>query len=212
MNKEKVLAAIKKKRLVAIIRLGKEGDITKITRALLDGGINILEVTSNTPDYLEKIETLSTLFNKELIIGAGTVTNLTIAKAAITAGAQFLVTPNTNVEVIQYANKLAIPILVGAMTPTEICTAVEAGADLIKLFPAGGLGINYFKAIKGPLDNVPFFVVGGINTTTAREWLNAGVDGIGIGSSLVSAAKMNKQKNIKDLRMKATEWVALLQN
>jgi 2-dehydro-3-deoxyphosphogluconate aldolase/(4S)-4-hydroxy-2-oxoglutarate aldolase len=110
-----------------------------------------------------------------------------LAKKAISGGAQFLVTPNTNKEVAEAGKANGIPVLMGAMTPTEVADALAYGADIIKLFPAGDLGISYFKSLKGPFDTVPFFAVGGVNDDTIRDWFEAGIDGVGLGSSLVKS-------------------------
>ena len=118
----------------------------------------------------------------------GTVINADLAERAIKAGAHFLVTPNVNQQVIELANQASVPVLVGAMTPTEIVQAWEWGADLIKLFPANLLGVNYLKAVSGPLDQVKIVPTGGVNIENAKDWLAAGAVGLGLGSSLLTTA------------------------
>lgn len=207
MEKTKILDQILKEKLVAIIRLPHSTDIEQVVKALVTGGVKVLEITSNTPGYLDGIKEARNN-HPNTIVGAGTVTNKEIAKKAIASGAQFLVTPNTKVEVIQIAHEHNIPVLMGAMTPTEITEAVEAGADIIKLFPAGPLGLNYFKTIKGPFKTVNFFAVGGINTNNAQEWLNAGALGVGVGGSLAKPIK--SKTDFEETVTKANQFIKLL--
>lgn len=180
MNKQDIIDTIKQEKIVAILRTKHQNEVAKVIDIVISSGIKVLEVTSNTPGYIEEIKKARALYPKKLI-GVGTVINVEIAKKSLQAGAQFLVTPNTNVEVIKYANKNNTPIFAGALTPTEVCTAHENGADIIKLFPAGSTGIPYFKAIKAPLDGFEYFAVGAISPKNAQEWFNAGASGIGYG-------------------------------
>ncbi len=207
MEKTKILNQILKEKLVAIIRLQHKDEIEQVLRALITGGVRVLEITSNTPGYLEGIKEARNR-HPNTIIGAGTVTNGEIAKKAIASGAQFLVTPNTKVEVIQIAHEHNVPVLMGAMTPTEIVNAVEAGADIIKLFPAGPLGLDYFKTIKGPFKSVNFFAVGGVNTSNAQEWINAGALGVGVGGSLASPIKT--KADFEETVKRANQFIKLL--
>ncbi|WJJ95274.1 bifunctional 4-hydroxy-2-oxoglutarate aldolase/2-dehydro-3-deoxy-phosphogluconate aldolase [Algibacter luteus] len=190
MKRENIVAIIKKERVIAIVRTKTQLHISKLIQDLVEGGIKVIEITSNTPGYLEEIAKARKKYpDSDIIIGAGTVTNVKIADAAIQAGAQFLVTPNTNTEVIALAHRNNIPVAMGALTPTEICVAAEHGADIIKLFPAGDLGISYFKSVKAPLDTITYFVVGGINLSNIEEWIAAGISGVGLGSALTKEEK-----------------------
>ncbi|RTE54057.1 bifunctional 4-hydroxy-2-oxoglutarate aldolase/2-dehydro-3-deoxy-phosphogluconate aldolase [Arenibacter aquaticus] len=199
MKKEDIVKKIKKEKIVAIVRLKEQLEVPTLLKSLISGGLKVLEITSNTPGFCDEITSARSLYSdRDILIGAGTVTNASIAKNAIQAGAQFLVTPNTNIDVIQIAHKNNIPVLMGAATPTEVCVAVENGADIIKLFPAGNLGIDYFKSIKAPLDKVNFFVVGGINLLNIEDWLEAGATGVGLGSILTQSNNgSNALENIK---------------
>lgn len=183
MNKNEIISFLEEEKLVAIIRQKDRQKIQPIISALVDGGIKVLEITSNTPGFLEEIRNARNLY-PNILVGAGTITNKNLAAKAVAAGAQFLVTPNVDVSIIPVAHSHGIPVIMGALTPSEICVANEHGADIIKLFPAGIFGMDYFKAIKGPLSNLKFFVVGGINTGNIKEWMLAGADGFGIGSEL----------------------------
>ncbi len=190
MKRAQIVKILKTEKIVAIVRMNEQIEVKSFLKSLINGGIKVLEITSNTPGFAEEIANARNRYTQfEVLIGAGTVTNVDIAKEAIKAGAQFLVTPNTNIEVIKIAHAHDIPVLMGAVTPTEICVAVENGADIIKLFPAGSLGINYFKAIKAPLDKVDFFVVGGVNLTNIKDWMEAGAAGVGLGNVLTQTTK-----------------------
>lgn len=182
-----IVKRIEQAKLVAIIRLEDISSIKDLLKTLYESGITVLEITSNTPDYCSEIVKARILLPDGLI-GAGTILNVSMAQDAIDAGAQFLVSPNVNTAVIAAAHKADIPILTGALTPTEIATAIEYKADIIKLFPAGTLGIPYLKLLMGPFNKVKFFAVGGINEINAAEWFNAGASGIGIGGALTTGS------------------------
>lgn len=184
MKRNETVNNIKAEKLVVVIRLQQQKDVPEVIKALVTGGVKVLEITSNTPGYLEEIKRARNR-HPNIFVGAGTVMNTAIATEAINAGAQFLVTPNTNIDVVQVAHEKEIPVLMGALTPTEICTAVDGKADVVKLFPSAAMGINYFKAVKGPLDKVDFFAVGGIAPENLQEWKDAGVSGFGLGGNLV---------------------------
>lgn len=200
MNRQDIVKRIKKEKIITIVRLKEQFEVPIFIEKLINANITVLEITSNTPGYSNEISNARKKYaNSNILIGAGTVTNIRIAQEAIKAGAQFLVTPNTNPDVVAIAHKNEIPVLMGALTPSEICTAIENGADIIKLFPAESLGINYFKAIKGPLSNIDFFVVGGINLSNIGDWMSAGASGVGLGSVLTNALKTGSEETIKNL-------------
>lgn len=187
MERKEIVKIIKQEKVVAILRAKKQEDVAPVIETVMSAGITVLEITSNTPGYMEEIAKARLLY-PTILIGAGTIINPQIAKKAIEAGAQFLVSPNTNVAVIKIAHENDVPILVGAFTPTEVCVAHENGADVIKLFPAGNLGIPYLEAVKAPLDNIEYFAVGGIDTENMQDWLNAGASGLGYGCVVLDAA------------------------
>ncbi|HET8735300.1 MAG TPA: bifunctional 4-hydroxy-2-oxoglutarate aldolase/2-dehydro-3-deoxy-phosphogluconate aldolase [Pricia sp.] len=183
-DKKEIVDYIVTEKLISIVRLQNQASVQPTVDALITGGISVLEITVNTPGFSEEIERARKR-HPHVLIGAGTVTNADLAKRALASGAQFLVTPNTRNEVAETALAHDIPLLMGAMTPTEVANAIGYGADIIKLFPAGALGISYFTSLKGPFDRVPFFAVGGVDESNLGEWLAAGIDGVGLGSSLV---------------------------
>ncbi len=198
MSRQEKVALIKQEKIVAIIRSKTEFKVQPILQTLYNSGIKVLEITSNTVNFEKELKHSRQRY-PELLIGAGTVTNISIAKKSILAGAQFLVTPNTNIDVLVYAHKHNIPVLMGAITPTEICAAYEAGADLIKVFPANtsDASLNYFKAIKAPLDQIPMFAVGGINVNNIESWFKAGINGVGVGGALTCFDENNSLLDIE---------------
>ncbi|WP_298493921.1 bifunctional 4-hydroxy-2-oxoglutarate aldolase/2-dehydro-3-deoxy-phosphogluconate aldolase [uncultured Algibacter sp.] len=199
MKREDIVAIIKKERVIAIVRTKEQLKIPKLIKDLVDGGIKVIEITSNSPGVLEEIAIARKLYSgTDIIIGAGSVVNVKIANAAIKAGAQFLVTPNTNTDVIAVAHNHSIPVVMGALTPSEICLAAEHGADIIKLFPAGDIGISYFRSIQAPLDSITFFGVGGINLLNIEEWIAAGISGVGLGSALTNEEKNKSGENHRE--------------
>lgn len=183
MDRAALVQMIEKEKLIFVTRLKDHTKAQYVLSSLTAGGARVMEITSNTPNFAEEISKARKKYS-EVLIGAGTVTNSAIAKEAIRAGAQFLVTPNTDTGLIEIAHKNNIPVLMGALTPTEIYRAWEAGADFVKLFPADIMGIPYFKSIMAPLDKVKFLAVGDIKLDDVDNWFKAGAKGIGIVSVL----------------------------
>lgn len=196
--KEEIIKRIIEQRIIAIVRLEEQLKVGSIIESLISAGINVLEITSNTPEYLDEIKKARKKFTNSLI-GAGTITNKRLAKEAIECGAQFLVTPNTNADVVFLAHEAGIPVLMGAFTATEIANAIEYDADFIKLFPAEPLGIEYFKTLSGPFNQARFIAVGGIGLSNAAKWLECGITGIGMGNSLTKGDATEIRKFIEDL-------------
>ncbi|NJB71945.1 2-dehydro-3-deoxyphosphogluconate aldolase/(4S)-4-hydroxy-2-oxoglutarate aldolase [Saonia flava] len=195
MKKKDIIDIIEKEKIVAIVRLNDVSRIDEIVQSLVSGGIKTIEITSNTPSYLNEIKKIKSLY-PEILIGAGTVVSSKIAKKAIDAGAQFLVTPNYNLKIIKHAHRNNIPVLMGALTPTEINLAIENGADFIKIFPAGAMGLDYFKAIRAPFNKAKFIPVGGIDIQNIQDWFSAGAVGVGLGSNLVQPLKKNEDAKL----------------
>ncbi len=208
MNRQEKLAIITQEKLIAIIRSKSQSNVAVIIKALVDSGIKVLEVTSNTVGFSEEILKARKLY-PNILIGAGTITNVNLAKKAVEAGAQFIVTPNTDASVVAYAHKNELPILMGALTPTEICTANEAGADAVKLFPGGieNIGIPYYKSIKGPLSDIALYAVGGISLNNIKEWFEAGIQGVGVGGSLTALNGNNTVENIQNTAKQMLEII-----
>lgn len=183
---------IKKHKIIAIARGVSKDEIIQTARALYDGGIRLLEVTYNqkNPDCIKEtphmIEKLCDEFGDKMKIGAGTVMNIEQTEAAISAGAQYIISPNTSIKVIEKTRQLGAISMPGALSPSEIVNAYEMGGQMIKIFPAGNIGIPYIKSLIGPLSHIPLLAVGGVNADNLMDFLNIGLVGAGIGSSLVN--------------------------
>jgi 2-dehydro-3-deoxyphosphogluconate aldolase/(4S)-4-hydroxy-2-oxoglutarate aldolase len=174
--------ALKDAPVVAILRRPKI-DLQFCVEALISSGIRLIEITMDS-DQAEPL-LRSKKPNKTIFFGAGTITTMDRAKKALFAGAQFFVTPNFNPEVIHFAREHGVPIFAGAMTPTEIFAAYNAGANAIKVFPAGTLGAQYFREIRGPLADIPLVATGGITVANAASFFEAGAIAVGVGSVLI---------------------------
>ena len=185
---EKVLSD----KIIAIVRGIEVDKIIPLTKAIRDGGIKMVEITFNQGDpdsfslTAEGIHAISKEFAGEVLVGAGTVCTMEQLRLAKEAGALYIITPATDPELIKEVRRLGLVAMPGALTPTECLTAHHAGADFIKLFPLGNLGIEYLKAIKAPLSHLRFLGVGGINENTIREYLDGGAVGCGVGGNLVN--------------------------
>lgn len=172
-------------KVVAVVRLDSGDQLVKVAEALQAGGISAIEFTVPTPGALEMIKQATAYFGDAVLMGAGTVLDPETARAAILAGAQFIVTPALNLKTIELCHRYGKPIIPGAMTPTEILTAWEAGADLVKVFPADSLGPAYLKAVLAPLPQVRLAPTGGISADNAADYLKAGATALGVGGKLV---------------------------
>lgn len=179
------LARVEKSGLVAIMRADSGERLLDVTEALADGGIEVVEVTFTTPGAIDILKLMKHAFGDRLLIGAGTVLDPETARAAILAGAEFLVTPCVNVDVIRLGNRYDKLVCPGAFTPTEVLTAWDAGAPLIKLFPAEIGGPAHVQALKGPFPQIPLMATGGVTLETLPAFFKAGVSAVGLGGSLV---------------------------
>ncbi|WP_374121420.1 bifunctional 4-hydroxy-2-oxoglutarate aldolase/2-dehydro-3-deoxy-phosphogluconate aldolase [Paenibacillus sp. LHD-117] len=173
-------------KIVAILRGIGEHEADAAAQALIDGGIRLMEVTMNTDGAAAIIERWRTKFGSAAYIGAGTVLDIGYAERAVAAGAQFLISPNLDEEVIAYGHERGVAVWPGVMTPTEIVKAVKAGANAVKLFPMGTLGTGYLKEIRGPLENVPIMATGGVDLSNIKDYFAAGANAVGMGGKLIS--------------------------
>jgi 2-dehydro-3-deoxyphosphogluconate aldolase / (4S)-4-hydroxy-2-oxoglutarate aldolase len=197
--------------IVAVLRAESGEILTDVAEALLAGGVECIEVTFTVPGAVRVIEQVADRWGDRILLGAGTVLDAETARAALLAGARFVVSPIVNLEVIrlcQRYDRLAMP---GAFTPTEVVTAWEHGADIVKVFPSDITGPQYLKALRGPLPQVKLMPTGGVNLDTAGEFLRAGACALGIGGSLVEAAAVRRRDfdRITDLARKYVEIVNL---
>ena len=184
MNKMKIIAQMREGGALGIIRVDQAEDLVRIAQALQEGGLDCVEITMTTPRALRAIEEASEELTG-VLMGAGTVLDATTARQAILAGAEFLVTPTVELDVIEMAHRYGVVVIAGAMTPTEILTAWEAGADMVKVFPANVLGPGYLKAVHGPLPQIPLAPTGGITADNAGEFIKVGAALVCAGSWLV---------------------------
>ena len=194
--------------IVAIIRTDRPEQVPFITEALVAGGIGAVEITLTVPRALEAIAEASRRFGANTLIGVGTVLNAADCRAAITAGAEFVVTPVLNLDVLEAAHAADRPVMLGAYTPTEAQTAHEAGADFIKVFPADKLGPSYIRALRAPLPHLRLVPTGGVDLQTAADFLKAGCAALGVGSSLLSA-EILRSSNWPELTRLAKAYVEI---
>lgn len=191
MTHEEVLARIQKEKLVAILRGVPMDRIDGVVGALVRGGVRILEFTfdHDEADCVEanaaKIRRTVEKFGDQVLVGCGTALTVQEVEAAHEAGACLVISPNVDMAVIRRARQLGMVSMPGALTPTEIVTAYDMGADIVKLFPAGELGLGYIKAVRGPLAHIPMSAVGGVKPENVKDFLDAGVCGFGVGGQLV---------------------------
>ncbi|MDB6028598.1 MAG: kdgA [Verrucomicrobiales bacterium] len=193
--------------IVAIIRADNSAQLVDATQALIEGGIDTIEVTMTTPNALQVIRETTQKFGSKLLMGVGTVLDDITARLAMEAGAQFVVTPTLRPDVITICNRYSKPIMTGCYTPTEMLTAHEAGSDFIKLFPADQLGASYIKAVRAPLPQLSIIPTGGVTATTCGDFFKAGCVAVAAGSSLVSKSILEK-RDWKALTEQAAIFVA----
>jgi 2-dehydro-3-deoxyphosphogluconate aldolase/(4S)-4-hydroxy-2-oxoglutarate aldolase len=172
--------------LVAIMRANSSDQLLEAAKALLAGGVEAIEVTMTTPGALDVIRAATSQFGNEVLFGVGSVLDAETARAAILAGAQFVVCPTFKSGTVEICKRYSVPVVPGAYTPTEILTAWEAGANAVKVFPASAGGPAFIKAIKGPLPQISLSAVGGVTTENTADFIRAGVDFVGVGGELVN--------------------------
>jgi 2-dehydro-3-deoxyphosphogluconate aldolase/(4S)-4-hydroxy-2-oxoglutarate aldolase len=210
MNKQKVSDRIAEIGVVPVVRASSSREALIAAEAVCQGGIPIVEITMTVPGAVEVIRELSKSSASEVLIGAGTVLDPETARRCLDAGAQFLVSPGLNLQTVELAVREKILIMAGALTPTEVITAWNAGSDFVKIFPCGQVGgAKYIKALRGPLPQIPLVPTGGVNLNTAAEFIEAGAAALGIGGELVQAEalKSGKSQIIADNARKFVEIV-----
>ena len=172
--------------VVAVIRGADADTVVDIARAVHAGGVTAVEVTADTPGVMDLIaEVTAALAEEDVIVGAGTILDGETARSAILAGAEFVVSPSVSTDAIEVCNRYGVPVAPGAATPTEAVTAYEAGADIVKVFPASSLGVGYVKSLTGPLGHIPLLPTGGVDAVNAGDFIDAGAAAVGVGSALV---------------------------
>lgn len=195
-----ILQKIMESGLVAVVRADNSEKAFKIADACIAGGVAAIEITFTVPGAVDVIKDLCNRYNSgEIIIGAGTVLDPETARAAILAGAQYVVSPSLNVETVRLCNRYQIPVMPGAMTIKEVVEAMEAGADIVKVFPGEIFGPKFIKAVKGPVPQAPLMPTGGVSLDNVEEWIKAGCVAVGAGSSLTAGAKTGDYQLITDV-------------
>ncbi len=211
MTREEISLKIRQAGIFVILRKIPAEKLVPLTEALFEGGIRVTEITFNTPGAPRQLEMLVDRFSSLMLIGAGTIMTGEEATNALDLGAQFLVSPHIALPVMAKAHLRDKAAISGAMTPTEIQVANEAGADIIKLFPAGTMGVEYFRQIRGPFDKISFAAVGGITENNLPEFARAGASAFGIGSAIVDPILV-KENNFEEIEKRARKMVSLARN
>lgn len=210
--KNQITAKIKEEKIIAIIRHLGAKDAEALCEALYKGGIRLAEITFDPAGTIPAEETAKTIsvlrdkFAGKMLIGAGTVLDMDYARIAIGAGAEFIISPNTDPDVIRYTNECGRVSIPGAMTPTEVVSAYRAGADFVKVFPSDTLGLKFIKALRAPLPHIPLIPTGGINTGNIADFLSAGAAAVGIGSNL-SRNDLVKAGRLDEITALAEEYL-----
>ena len=186
MNKADVIKQIIETGVIPVVRATSADEAMRAIDAIREGGISVLEITMTVPSAVGVIEQLSKKYGNDVLVGAGTVLDPETARACMLSGAQFVVSPALNVETIACCRRYGVAIMPGALTPTEVVQAWTAGADFVKVFPAGALGgASYLKALKAPLPQIQLVPTGGVSLKTAADFIKAGASALGVGADLV---------------------------
>jgi len=206
--KLKVLGTIVKSGLVAVVRAENSAQAARIAEACARGGVAAIEITFTVPGAAVVIEDLAKKCKSgEILLGAGTVLDPETARAAILAGAQFVVSPSLNVETARLCNRYQVPYMPGAGTVREVVEAMEYGADIVKIFPGETLGPAFVKAVKGPLPQASLMPTGGVSLENVAEWIKAGCVAVGVGGNLTSGAREGDFQSITDLARQFIEKI-----
>jgi 2-dehydro-3-deoxyphosphogluconate aldolase/(4S)-4-hydroxy-2-oxoglutarate aldolase len=210
MSKETQLRRVLDCGIVAVVRSPDSRQLVEVARALADGGVSVVEITMTVPDAIDVVRAVRRALGDRLLLGAGTILDAQTGRAALLAGAEYLVAPTLNLDVIRLCRRYDRLVMPGCFTPTEILAAWEAGADVIKVFPAEVLGPAFFRAMRGPLPQVRLMPTGGVDLNTAADFLQAGACCLGIGSQLVEP-KAVAGGNFDRIRELARQYVQIVQ-
>lgn len=206
MKKHEKLAIIRDTGIIAIMRASSSDQLIIAADAIKAGGVKAIEVTMTTPGALSVIETAKARYGDNVLFGAGSVLDPETARSAILAGADFVVAPTLNLDMVALCNRYSIPVMPGCYTPTEALTAWESGADMIKLFPASFGGASLVKAMLAPLPQLEIVPVGGVDLDTAADFIRSGAAALGVGSSLVNQ-KLLDEGNLDELTRRAEKFI-----
>jgi 2-dehydro-3-deoxyphosphogluconate aldolase/(4S)-4-hydroxy-2-oxoglutarate aldolase len=209
MSKESQLRQVLECGIVAVVRSPDSRQLVEVTRALADGGVTVVEITMTVPNALEVVRQVRQALGERVLLGAGTILDPETARAALLAGAEYLVAPTVNLDAIRLCRRYDKLVMPGAFTPTEILSAWEAGADVVKVFPADVVGPAFFKALRGPLPQVRLMPTGGVDLNTAADFLRAGACCLGVGGQLVEPRAV-AEGNFDRIRDLARQYVAIV--
>jgi 2-dehydro-3-deoxyphosphogluconate aldolase/(4S)-4-hydroxy-2-oxoglutarate aldolase len=210
MSRDSTLKRILDGGVIAVVRAPSGAELVPVVQALADGGVTAVEITFTVPNALEVIGEVRQSLGDRVVLGAGTVLDPETARAALLAGAEYIVSPALNLDVIRLCRRYNKAVMPGAFTPTEVLTAWENGADIVKIFPADVGGPNYLKSLRGPFPQIRVMPTGGVDLTTAEAFLRAGACCLGVGSQLVDP-KAVAQKDFARLTELARQYAALVQ-
>lgn len=202
MNKNQVVEFIESHKAVAVLRLPSPDLYDQIEEALISGGVKVIEITMTTPDALSIIKKAAGKNRSDCVIGVGSVMDEETANKAVDAGAQFIVSPIIKESIIKAAVQHRVAVMPGAFTPTEIQRAYELGADIVKVFPAGILGMDFFTSVLAPMPHLKLMPTGGVSLTNAADWIKAGACAVGVGSALVDSQSL-AQNDFDKIRRQA---------
>jgi 2-dehydro-3-deoxyphosphogluconate aldolase / (4S)-4-hydroxy-2-oxoglutarate aldolase len=197
MSRETTRQEILKRKVVAVLRVKEENKLQNVIEAIFAGGISVVEITMTVPNAIQLIEKMNDKLDQNIIIGVGSVLNSKAAEDAVKAGAKYVVSPVFKKEIVETAHRFDVPVMPGCFTPTEIQTAFEAGADVVKVFPADVVGMEFFKAILAPMPHLKLMPTGGVSLTNAGDWINAGACAVGIGSALLDKKAIQENDYFK---------------
>ncbi|PYT30417.1 MAG: 2-dehydro-3-deoxyphosphogluconate aldolase [Acidobacteria bacterium] len=210
MTKEQILSAITEIGIVPVVRTSSAESAIKAIDAICRGGIRAAEITMTVPGALRALEKVADQFGDKLVLGAGTVLDTETARACMLAGAEFLVAPGLKLSVIEIAKRYSKVICPGALTPTEVLAAWEAGSDIVKIFPCGNVGgPKYIKALRGPFPHIEMIPTGGVNLETAGDFLKAGACAVAVGGELVDA-KIIREGRYDVIEERARQYLAVI--
>lgn len=201
MTRPEILDSVLACGAVAVVRMADSGRLVRLAEAIAEGGVTAIEITMTTPNALAVIEETGRQLGDAVTVGVGSVLDAETARRAVDAGARYVVSPVFKPEIVEEAHRLGVPAMPGCFTPTEILTATEAGADVVKVFPADVVGPAFFKGVRAPMPHLKMMPTGGVSLTNAGDWIRAGAVAVGVGSAL-----LDKQA-IAD-----GDWATLTQN
>lgn len=210
MDKTEVIQRIKETGIVPVVRADSAEQAIRAIEAIREGGVSVLEITMTVPGALGVIAQVAARYSTEAVVGAGTVLDSETARACILNGAQFIVSPALNLETIACCRRYGVAVLPGALTPTEVVQAWTAGADFVKVFPAGALGgASYIKALKAPLPQIELVPTGGVSLKTAADFIKAGASALGVGADLVDIKAIREGQD-KVITERARQFVEIV--